>query len=731
MLPHVSRLVLALAGVVVALMTGRSMADVGPVPAGDYLIHNFTVDDGLRSDTLYDLTQDKDGYLWCASAVGLVRFDGVRFTVFDKDNTPGLATRAVYSVKTGPGGHMWVTDERFALGLWRDGRLQALPLRTASDRPPEPVLQVRPDSRGGLWIQSRGDHAYRWREGMGDPEPVGEAGPVPMPWPGNGPEWHEAKGALPETLRYGLTEDGRFVAKADPDGVDAFRAARCFPRVAGGLWMLEDTGQEIRLRALSPAGTISAARRLPRFSGAAPVAYLEDREGGLWIALEGSRIQRISPDGTSRLFSRRDGLPSDNLRALLLDREGNVWAATGGGGLTRFTRRRFQMLGRAEGLQSEIIYSVIPATAGSGGGLWVASHGGGVQRFQDGRFVRVPGFDAFPWALHIADDGALWVGDLMNGLGTLRSGTAAQVVPGRQFDAICDDPSGGGWAGGHLLCRWHGDSATILTNWPGGIAINALACTPDGALHIGTSAKGLWILRGGRFEPSPLPGCPADVDVSALLVDPEGVLWIGTTGHGLFRSRDGRSKGLSVKDGLADRSVLGIAEDAIGNFWFTSLAGIFRVGRLDLEDFFDGRATRVTSHRFDTEDGLATLQCTDSSQPKIARTPDGRMWFATMRGLASTDPATMPVNTAPPPVVIEQFSADGQLLQRPKDPAAQINVAPGTRRIEVQFTALSLTAPARFGSAIASRAATTVGPRLPRNAASSSMSRRPARTGSR
>ena len=677
------------------LLVCRLLVVAGAATPQDYLIRNFTADEGLRSDTLYDLTQDGQGYIWCASAVGLVRFDGVRFTVFDRDNTPGLMTRAAYSVRPDGRGGVLVLDAHFMLAHWRDGRLQPLRLQSVSNQPPEVVHFMRPDSRGDLWIRSREGHSYRWRGGVAYPEPVETSGSLPLPWPGNGPEWHDSPGTVPETTRYGLVVAGRFVSQADPEGVTEFRGARCFPRMAGGLWMMEDAGAELKLRVLSAAGSISSARRLPPIPGAAPADYLEDLEGNLWAALPGSGLARIGPDGAVRIFTRRDGLQSENLRALLLDREGNVWAATGGGGLARITRRRFQMLGVAEGLGSEIIYSVIPVPAASGGGLWVASHGGGVQRYQDGRFIFERGFDAYPWALHLAGDGALWVGDLMNGLGTLRSGLARQVIHGRQFDAICDDPSGGGWAGGQLLCRWRGESATVVTNWPGAGFITSLACAGDGTLYLGTTDDGLWTGRDGKFERLGLPGCPAGVEISALYLDSQGELWVGTAGQGLFRFHTGRFTAVTEQDGLADRSVLGIAEDGIGDLWFTSLAGIFRISRGDLEEFCDGRASRVVSFRFGPEDGLAALQCTGWSQPKIARTADGRMWFATMRGLAVTDPAKMSVNPLPPPVVIESFDADGKQLLSGGSPSRKLSVAAGTRRIEVQFTALSLTAPGK------------------------------------
>jgi len=45
----------------------------------------FSEDDGLSSNVVYDIAQDKNGMLWFATANGLSRFDGKNFTVFKRN----------------------------------------------------------------------------------------------------------------------------------------------------------------------------------------------------------------------------------------------------------------------------------------------------------------------------------------------------------------------------------------------------------------------------------------------------------------------------------------------------------------------------------------------------------------------------------------------------------------------------------------------------------------------
>ena len=68
-----------------------------------YRFDHFTNRNGLPQNTVSAITQTTDGYLWFATYDGLVRYDGLRFTVFDKGNTPGLLTNQLLS--------LWGDDE--------------------------------------------------------------------------------------------------------------------------------------------------------------------------------------------------------------------------------------------------------------------------------------------------------------------------------------------------------------------------------------------------------------------------------------------------------------------------------------------------------------------------------------------------------------------------------------------------------------------------------------------
>src|SRR6185436_12922223 len=69
--------------------------------------------------------------------------------------------------------------------------------------------------------------------------------------------------------------------------------------------------------------------------------------------------------------------------------------------------------------------------------------------------------------------------------------------------------------------------------------------------------------------------------------------------------------------------------------------------------------------------------------------PDGRLWFATMGGAVSIDPARLEGNSLAPPVALEEALADEVRLPN----GGQWRLPPGTRRLEMRYTALSLRDP--------------------------------------
>src|SRR3954466_6818361 len=63
---------------------------------------------GLPQNSVTSIVQTPDGFLWFGTEEGLVRFDGFRFTVFDKSNTPALGTSEISVLLADSDGALWI-----------------------------------------------------------------------------------------------------------------------------------------------------------------------------------------------------------------------------------------------------------------------------------------------------------------------------------------------------------------------------------------------------------------------------------------------------------------------------------------------------------------------------------------------------------------------------------------------------------------------------------------------
>lgn len=682
-----------LAGLATSLLLHHALLGAPTTSANpDYQIHAFTSEDGLRTDSILGLAQDTDGYLWCATTVGIARFDGVRFVLFDRVRTPGLHTRSMQTVQADRTGTIWVTDARDHLLRGRNGQLEPVSILEDDHQAAQIHPFVSEDAAGNRWVRTKGGATWSFSAGDRGGLPTRSSSPVPLPWPGSGPDWYLLPAGSPGTFSFGIAASNGIAPRTAVDDVGTFVNPTTFPRRAGGHWFLEGKGPDRSMRALLPDGSISRPRRVPPLPDDRLTSLVEDAAGNIWAGTAEAGVVRIAPDDTLTTLTLQPGIAARYIRQLLVDREDNIWVATDGAGLARITPRRFHVLGRESGISSEIIYSVAVTPDDR---LWVATHGGGLCRQDANRFRPVADIDAFTWAIHAVSDEELWIGDLMNGLCHLKGGRVHQRVAGTTISALCEDPRGGGWAGGHTLYRWQQDTVTRVQEWQVPSTITSLVCNNSGRLFVGTATAGLWRTEGPLFAQVPLSRNIDADEIQALHLDPDHSLWIGTTGDGLYRLHADSVTHVSTAHGLPDPAILGIARDTLGNLWCTSVSGIIRIQGQSLDAFCDGRSTSITAHLFDRQDGLVSSQGTASSQPKIARSRNGRLWFATMHGVATCDPAQLPTNPRPPSVIVEEVLVDQTLHTMAASDHNTLVVPAGTGQIEVRFTATSLTAPSR------------------------------------
>ncbi len=120
------------------------------------------------------MTQTRDGYLWLGTLCGLARFDGVRFTVFDEDNTPGLKSSQIVRLFEDSKNNLWIGTQTEGVALAKDGRVIGVELGrgTREGR----VMSICEDPLGEVWLYTSDGQLARYANGRVNVWPVGPSG---------------------------------------------------------------------------------------------------------------------------------------------------------------------------------------------------------------------------------------------------------------------------------------------------------------------------------------------------------------------------------------------------------------------------------------------------------------------------------------------------------------------------------------------------------------------------
>ena len=136
-------------------------------------------------------------------------------------------------------------------------------------------------------------------------------------------------------------------------------------------------------------------------------------------------------------------------------------------------------------------------------------------------------------------------------------------------------------------------------------------------------------------------------------------------------------------------------DDDDGAVWLYTACGLARIARKELDDWTADAerntnvGSRVSALMFGNTDGVRIHAAPGGYNPQVGRSPDGRIWFLPWDGVSVIDPRRLVSNSVPPPVHIEQITANGQTFAA----ASGLRLPPHMRDLAIEFTALSFVAP--------------------------------------
>jgi diguanylate cyclase (GGDEF)-like protein len=563
----------------------------------------LAVEDGLPHATVLSVLQDKQGFMWFATANGVSRYDGYTFSTFrhDIDNPNSLSNNNTFALIESRDGLIWIGTDPGGLNIF-DPKTGNFKLYTKDENDPNSladnsIWSLMEAKDGRIWIGTRGGLSILDRKtgtfknylaNPDNPHALAEAVIYRIYQDHSGTIWLGTRGGL---HRYNPETDDFTVFKNDPKNSQSISH--------NNVWSM-----------------------------------LEDREGVFWVGTRGGGLNKFDRE-TGKFTAYRNTpndpktLSNDRIWNLFEDKSGHFWILTENGGLNLFDRKKevFRSFQNNPNDSSTVsnndLYWITEDTSGV---IWITSRYGGVnklypslQRF--GLYRSIPGdpnslSSNNVYSVLSEENGLIWIGTFGGGLNRYERSTKRMTV-------FRNDPN---------------DPTTISNN-----KIQNIYRDQKGILWLATSGGGLNRLDPvtGKFTAyKSNPGTEDTLGSNFLtMIKPAGNdrLWIGTLGFGLdlFNTKSGLMEkeykyDVNNSNSLTEDTVYDLAIEKSGKVWIATARGGL--------ELLDPNTGIFTHHRNNLKDPNTILD--DAVFAIYLDEVSGMVWAGTSNGLSGLDLST-------------------------------------------------------------------------------------------
>lgn len=617
-----------------------------PAAAQFYQLNNYNVKDGLPSSEVYAMMQDRSGYLWFTTDMGVSRFNGYEFKNFSTEN--GLTDNTNFGLVQDMKGRIWFRSFSGMLSYYENEKMHSLPCNPQLEKISKDFLltSLYTDSGDTIWAGMTKDVVLK----IAPPWKAGNVTVLDMPAKGGYifyPDGHGFVfgGTTPEFFDitfYGKNFRREAVIPVHKKriGTDAVRFA--VTQLSDQSYMATIDNELVHFTSTTLLASTSIS--------AVAICVLEEKGKGLFVG---------SYDGVCHFsdvsFNNKTRVPNCDhkiITALCEDHENGIWFCTEGSGVYYQPFPNFSYYTSENGISESKI-----SCAAKSGPRMLCGHLDGTISVLEGNSVK-----------------SLW----------LDVDSVLQTSSRRTSDILCT-----------------GDGIALVSTVTAVFEINTKEMSSKLAMHNGAKKmifsrdSGLWSLRFRAIykydSPASSTGrqillhfysdniyedhtgklwiCPVngiwtydsiaglvshvqdDPLLNARIVDvkeaDDGNIWMVSRGNGVIVQKGKKYFGIRQKDGLASNMCRSILIDSGNVVWIGTNNGISRITLLPGKDF------RYSITTYTSENGLLTNEVNN-----IIR-QGNKLWLMHNNGISIFDPAAIRNNNNPPPVYIVNTIVNG------------------------------------------------------------------------
>lgn len=649
----------------------------------EYSLQTWTKNDGLPSNTLYNIIQGDDNFLWIGTSNGLVRFDGYAFKTFTAANTPQIKANIAADLFKDSRGRIWFTNGGAGLIIKDHHHFRRLSEDEGLSLNHPSAFAEKKDGTmfigtfgGGLNIVANEKFTILKKE--------------------NGLSSNDIHSVLLDKQK------GLWIGTYD-EGIDFLDDGRIkkfpFTPISAVEQIFQDTKGKIFAAThngvLSFNSTAFQMEKEFLFLKGKTINHIdEDGEGNLWFSTSGYGIYVYNRKKIIHLDTK-NLLPSDDISQVLITPNG-VWICSLTEGLSFLKQNKVHVISTGAVLPDNNIRSIYQAPDDV---IWIGTNSG-IAKYDESRNQLIPFNSTYKnlavhaWAAN--NMGEVFLGTRLNGLLKIVGDKIIKVADRRLLKVnyirslkFADD--------GTLWIGTNGAGIILLKNGKptfidrsAGLASDFIACIckdKKNNFWVGTSGGGISVLNsdGKILKTITDENGLANNIINSILEDEDGNIWVGTSVSGISRIKANAIFNFNERNGLYANTIKKLLYNGKGTFWVTSEQGVFTLEKNNLNDVAAGKAGKLVFNLFGKKDGMQSDEFNAVADNAGCISRSGKIYAPSNEGIVIIDPAVLQKPADLPCIYIDEVFVNNKEFEND----SLKNLPPGSETIQINYGGIS------------------------------------------